>query len=176
MHGRRPGYMCGLKGKCRSLLEHQSLSPPLLPGIHKEPRPIFMSKSKKSEKQQQRDRVKKLFPDAIEFMEKVLKDKVRSRSGDRRVAVTSKQRLDVALWIANQSVGRAIQAPTTAGETEQTPVHTLEVIKTYEDAEQAVLDAAPGDLIPVPDDLDESSRVDWLKRIEEEALADSGVG
>jgi hypothetical protein len=85
---------------------------------------------KKTEKQAQKDRIKALYPKAIEFYEAVLKDEVVNVNG-RKLKVTVAQKLDVVNRVVDQTIGRPAQAVAVGGDTDLPPVRTVTVVKSY---------------------------------------------
>ena len=68
-----------------------------------------MAKKKPTEKQAHKDAIKNMFPSAVEVMAAVLKDELKDKA-NKKVQVTGKMRLDVALRVVDQTIGRAPQA------------------------------------------------------------------
>ncbi len=128
----------------------------------------------KSKKQENKDALAKLFPKSVETMEAVLNDNLKKKNGTK-VAVTGKMRLDVALRIVDQVVGRAPQSLTNNAGDDIPPITTLEVHKTYVNNEAAVDNADGGEQELVSaeefEQDKEPDRNSWLRGIEEEALA-----
>jgi hypothetical protein len=91
-----------------------------------------MPKKKVSAKQVRKDAILDLFSPSLEVMKAVLKDELKDKRGVK-VKVTGKMRLDVALRVMDQTVGRAPQAITTGGDEDKVPIRTLEVRKSYTD-------------------------------------------
>ncbi len=128
----------------------------------------------KTKKQENKDALAKLFPTSVEIMEQVLNDNLKHKTG-RKMNVTGKMRLDVALRIVDQVVGRAPQSLTSNAGDDIPPITTLEVVKTYINPEAAVDNADGGDQELVPAEEFEQDkdpdRAGWLRQVEEEALA-----
>lgn len=140
-----------------------------------------MPKKVTTEKQKQKDAIKALFPISVETMEKILKDELKDKRG-LKVKVTGKMRLDVAMRVMDQVIGRPAQAVTVGGDAELPPIRTLEVRKTYvnrDDAPTETVDPKLTSVGPRPDNIpqahdhDTATRAAWLKQIEEEAMANT---
>lgn len=140
-----------------------------------------MPKKVTTEKQKQKDAIKALFPISVETMEMILKDELKDKRG-KKVKVTGKMRLDVALRVMDQVVGRPAQAVTVGGDAELPPIRTLEVRKTYVNRDDSPTESVDPNLIdvgPRPDNIpqapleDTVTRAAWLKQIEEEAMANN---
>lgn len=136
-----------------------------------------MARSKRSEKEIQRDKLKALFPDAVDLMKAALRDEAVNGKGQKMKA-TLAQKLAIAHRIVDQVVGRPAQAAPTGPDNDRPPVTTLEVSKSYDN------DPNPGADIPdnlpgqngelIPDNDPEpgpGTRAEWLEEVEKEALA-----
>jgi hypothetical protein len=129
-----------------------------------------MARKKKSEKQAQKDKIKAMFPDAIEFMHLALTDKIPTKNNKKQVATVG-QKLDIAKIVVDQVIGRPAQGSPMGGDTERPEINTLEVIKSYEGGDLPN-DVAPDGLIPVEEPTPgPQTREEWLKAVEEEAMA-----
>lgn len=127
-------------------------------------------KAKKTEKQEQRERLKSLYPDAVEYMRLALKGELKNVDGKKQHATVG-QKLDIAKIVVDQVVGRPAQSTPIGGDSERPPVNTLEVIKTYETLPGA---ASPlsGDMVPFDEPpAGAANREEWLQALEDEALA-----
>ena len=134
-----------------------------------------MSRIRKTEKERQRDKLKDLYPDAVELMKAALTGK---DSKGKKVEATLSQKLAIAHRIVDQVVGRPAQAVPTGPENDRPPVNTLEIYKSYEGDEPPANAVLPDDLVlvdeaepPPPPEPGPSNREEWLKELEEEVLA-----
>lgn len=128
-----------------------------------------MARKKKTQQQEQRDKLQSLYPDAVEYMKDALRDELKAVAGKKPHATVG-QKLEIAKIIVDQVVGRPSPSSPIGSDSEQLPVTTLEVIKTYELAPGAPTPTS-GDLIPVDDPAaGPTSREEWLQSVEEEAL------
>lgn len=118
---------------------------------------------KRTEKEEQRHRLKLLYPDAIDLMEAVLKDQVKDKKG-RKQRVSAGQRLEVATRIMDHVVGRPSQSQPVSVETELPPIRHVEIVKNYE------VPAAEVETSVVVEPEAPATRKDWLEKIEQEAL------
>lgn len=132
-----------------------------------------MARPKRSEKERQRDKLKELFPDAIDLMRAVLRDESKDTRG-RKVVATMSQKLAIAHRIVDQVVGRPAQAVPMGPDNDRPPISTLEIVKSYGEAVSPTEDISTDsfdELIPVnsppPGPID---REDWLQAVEKEAL------
>tara|TARA_Y100000310_G_scaffold339416_1_gene431996 strand:+ start:1442 stop:1858 length:417 start_codon:yes stop_codon:yes gene_type:complete len=129
-----------------------------------------MPKKKQSEKQEQRNRLKALYPDAVSYMAAALRDELKDQEG-KKIVATVGQKLDIAKQVVDQVVGRPAQSVALGGDPDRPPITTLEVVKTYDGMTTA---AEPGldALIPAEEpEAGPRNRDEWLKKVEDEALA-----
>lgn len=129
---------------------------------------------KKSEKEEMRDKLKGLFPDAVDLMAKALKDDLKDKAG-RKVKVTVGQKLAIAHSVVDQVLGRPPQGTALGTDKERIPITTLEVVKYVEKPIiEESMDDVPGD---VPSELEIepeyialTPRDNWLQDMENEAV------
>ena len=128
----------------------------------------------KSKKQENKDALARLFPKSVETMEQVLNDDLKTKKGTK-VKVTGKMRLDVALRIVDQVVGRAPQSLTSNAGDDVPPITMLEVVKTYDNRNDVPTNSVDEKIIPAEEfeKEQEPDRAAWLRQVEEEALKEN---
>ena len=126
----------------------------------------------KSKKQENKDALARLFPKSVETMEQVLNDDLKTKKGTK-VKVTGKMRLDVALRIVDQVVGRAPQSLTSNAGDDVPPITMLEVVKTYDNRSDIPTNSDDEKIIPADEFEKEPDRAAWLRQVEEEALKEN---
>ncbi len=116
----------------------------------------------------------KLFPDALEYMEKALTDKLPSLNGKLQRATVG-QKLDISFRIVDQVVGKPAQAAQRGGDTDLPPVRHVEVVKAYDAAQLSA--AEPDAAKAAAEEPDMPTRESWLDELNEAAVqAASGDG
>ena len=125
---------------------------------------------KKSEKEELRDKLKGLFPDAVDLMGKALKDELKDKTG-RKVKVTVGQKLAIAHSVVDQVLGRPPQGTALGTDKEKIPITTLEVVKYVENPVlDDPMDDVPGELETEPVSVALTPRDSWLQDMENEAV------
>lgn len=125
---------------------------------------------KKSEKEEMRDKLKGLFPDAVDLMAKALKDDLKDKTG-RKVKVTVGQKLAIAHSVVDQVLGRPPQGTALGTDKEKIPITTLEVVKYVENPVlDDPMDDVPGELELEPVSVALTPRDSWLQDMENKAV------
>ena len=125
---------------------------------------------KKSEKEEMRDKLKGLFPDAVDLMGKALKDELKDKTG-RKVKVTVGQKLAIAHSVVDQVLGRPPQGTALGTDKEKIPITTLEVVKYVENPVlDDPMDDVPSELETEPVSVALTPRDSWLQDMENEAV------
>ena len=125
---------------------------------------------KKSEKEAMRDKLKGLFPDAVDLMAKALKDDLKDKTG-RKVKVTVGQKLAIAHSVVDQVLGRPPQGTALGTDKEKIPITTLEVVKYVENPVlDDPMDDVPGELELEPVSVALTPRDSWLQDMENKAV------
>ena len=125
---------------------------------------------KNSEKEEMRDKLKGLFPDAVDLMAKALKDDLKDKTG-RKVKVTVGQKLAIAHSVVDQVLGRPPQGTALGTDKEKIPITTLEVVKYVENPVlDDPMDDVPGELETEPVSVALTPRDSWLQDMENEAV------
>ena len=125
---------------------------------------------KKSEKEEMRDKLKGLFPDAVDLMAKALKDDLKDKTG-RKVKVTVGQKLAIAHSVVDQVLGRPPQGTALGTDKEKIPITTLEVVKYVENPVlDDPMDDVPSELETEPVSVALTPRDSWLQDMENEAV------
>ena len=117
-----------------------------------------------------RDKLKGLFPDAVDLMAKALKDDLKDKTGCK-VKVTVGQKLAIAHSVVDQVLGRPPQGTALGTDKEKIPITTLEVVKYVENPVlDDPMDDVPSELETEPVSVALTPRDSWLQDMENEAV------
>tara|TARA_Y100000310_G_scaffold314646_1_gene364220 strand:- start:45 stop:488 length:444 start_codon:yes stop_codon:yes gene_type:complete len=128
-----------------------------------------MPRKKQTQKQEQRAKLMKMFPDAMAYMEAALRDKL-PEVKHKKVYATVGQKLEICHRIIDQVVGKPAQAVQLGGDAEQPPIRHVEVRKAYAAPPETQTSVPSGDGQEETPSAVGGSRQDWLNQVEEEAV------